>query len=306
VLDFGIADDERMGTPGYLPPEHDLSPSADVYALGVVWFEAVRGRRPEPGETLGGLQARCMVAATARPSAAEIAVALGVAPGDQAVEKVGEQAAAYEAALAYRAMAPEPVPGPTLALTGSRSPSHSHSHSRSPERHGRLLLVAGGTTAAAVAAVGLMLGGAAFRPVAAPFSASPTGPPSSAKHLAAPRQPVTDSSPPRLAQRSARSASPQPTARPRLLRTSPLGVVKALSRMRRTLDEGLAAREVRMDVAVDLDNAIDGLQAQLTAGDPVDVDRRVGQLREKIAERVRDGGLTKPRAELLNQTLSGV
>ncbi|MGH3075436.1 MAG: serine/threonine-protein kinase, partial [Gaiellales bacterium] len=181
VLDFGIADDERMGTPGYLPPEHDLSPSADVYALGVVWFEAVRGRRPESGESLGGLQARCTAAATARPSAAEIAVALGVAPGDQAVEKVGEQAAAYEAAVAYRAMAPEPVPGPTRVLTGSRSPSHSRS--RSPEPRGRLLLVAGGTTAAAVAAVGLLLGGATFRPVAAPFSASPTSPPSSAKHL---------------------------------------------------------------------------------------------------------------------------
>src|SRR3954465_6502939 len=87
VLDFGIADDERMGTPAYLPPEHDLSPSADVYALGVVWFEAVKGRRPEPGETLGGLQARCVAAAaTDRPSAAQIAVALGVAPGDQAVD----------------------------------------------------------------------------------------------------------------------------------------------------------------------------------------------------------------------------
>jgi serine/threonine-protein kinase len=305
VLDFGIADDERMGTPGYLPPEHDLSPSADVYALGVVWFEAVRGRRPEPGETLGGLQARCVAAAaTARPSAAEIAVALGVAPGDQAVEKVGEQAAAYEATVAYRAMAPEPAPGPTRVLTGSARP-----RSRSPEPHGRLLLVAGGTTATAVAAVSLLLGGAAFSPVAAPLSASTTGPPSPAEHLASPRQPVTDSSPPRLSQRrSSRSTSPQPsgTARPQLLKAGPLGVVKALSRMRHTVDEGLVAREVRMDVAVDLDNTIGGLQAKLSAGDPVDVDRQVGRLREKIAERVREGSLTKPRADLLNQTLSGM
>ncbi|MGH3380197.1 MAG: hypothetical protein ACRDP6_36240, partial [Actinoallomurus sp.] len=108
------------------------------------------------------------------------------------------------------------------------------------------------------------------------------------------------------AQRSARATSPQPTGITRPRTAGPLGVVKALSRMRHTLDEGLAAREVRMDVAVDLDNVIGGLQAQLKAGDPVDVDRRVGQLREKIAERVRDGGLTKPRADLLNQTLSGV
>ncbi|MFB9836121.1 serine/threonine-protein kinase, partial [Actinoallomurus acaciae] len=84
VLDFGIADDEHMGTPAYLPPEHDLSPSADVYALGVVWFEAVRGRRPEAGETLGGLQELCVAAAAPeRPSAAEIATALGVGTGGE-------------------------------------------------------------------------------------------------------------------------------------------------------------------------------------------------------------------------------
>lgn len=299
VLDFGIADDERMGTPGYLPPEHDLSPSADVYALGIVWFEAAMGRRPEAGETLGGLQARCVAAsATDRPSATDIAVALGVAPGDQAVDMVGEQAAAYEAAAAYRAMAPEPVRR-TRTLASSREP------------HGRLLLVAGGTTAAAVAALGLLLGGAAFRPVAAPLGASSTGSASPASHLASPQQPVTDSSPPKPhapQRRSARSASPRPTgtARPHLLSATPPDVIKALARLRHTVDEGLVANEVRVDVAVDLDNVIGDLQTQLTAGEPVNVDQRVNELRTKIAQRVREGGLKKSRADLLDQTLSDV
>lgn len=78
VLDFGVADDAWMGTPEYLPPESDLSPSGDVYALGVVWFEAVAGRRPGPGETLGGLQASCVAPSSIdRPTAAEIASELG-------------------------------------------------------------------------------------------------------------------------------------------------------------------------------------------------------------------------------------
>jgi serine/threonine-protein kinase len=302
VLDFGIADDERMGTPGYLPPEDDLSPSADVYALGVVWFEAVRGRRPEPGETLGGLQACCVAAfAPDRPSAAEIAVALGVAPGDKASDKAGEQAGdrVGEQAAAYRAMAQRPT---------RRARTLNSSSSREP--HGRLLVVAGGTTAAAVAALGLLLGGAAFRPAAAPVDAPTTGPATAASRVASPQQPVTASSPtsPRQAHpRPTHPATTQPTdfGRPYLRSATP-GAIHALALMRHTVDEGLEASEVRVDVAVDLDNLIGGLQAQLTSGDPVNVDQRISELRTKIAQQVREGGLTQARADLLDQTLSEV
>lgn len=304
VLDFGIADDERMGTPGYLPPEHDLSPSADVYALGVVWFEAVTGRRPEPGETLGGLQARCVAAADDRPSAEEIAVALGIAPGDQAVDRVSEQAAAYEAAAAYRAMAPPEPVGRTRTLTGERP----RSRSRSPEPHGRLMLVAGGTTAAAVAAAGLLLGGVAFRPLAAPVDAPSTDSGPASTRLASPQQPVTDSSPPSgsKGRPATHPAAASPSGGERPLTSDPAGAIQALTRMRHTVDEGLAARQVRMDVAVDLDTVIGGLREQLTSGRQVDVEQQISELRTRIAERLREGGMTRTRADLLNETLSGV
>jgi eukaryotic-like serine/threonine-protein kinase len=299
VLDFGIADDERMGTPAYLPPENDLSPSADVYALGVVWFEAVKGRRPEPGETLGGLQERCVApSAAARPTAAEIATALGVPTGAEEEAEGSEQAAAYEAAAAYRAAVP-PSPRPrTRTLTTTTT-------SQGP--HGRLLLVAGGTTAAAAVALGLLLSGAAFRPVAAPVDSSSSGAPSPATLSATPERPVTNPAPPahRNRQRSVATRT-SPTAVPRQPNATPPGAIDALTRMRRTVDEGLAASEIRADVAVDLDNLISNLLNEIAAGAHVNVDQRVSELRTKIAQRVREGGLTSTRANLLTSTLSAL
>jgi serine/threonine protein kinase len=312
VLDFGIADDERMGTPGYLPPENDLSPSADVYALGVVWFEAVRGRRPEPGETLGGLQARCVAPSAAdRPSAAEVAVALGVTLGEQATEVFGgEQAAAYEATVAYRALSasprtPAPEGSPPDGARGTRRPATPR------DTHGRLLVAAGGTTAAAVAALGLLLGGAAFRPVAAPVDEPQTGKTSHVSPAAPSSRPVAGDSPSSrdaaAHHRTAREGTPSPAAagQLRLLNSSPAAAINALTRLRHSVDEGLAASEVRVDVAVDLDNLIGGLQDQLTTGRQVDVDKKLSELRTRIAQRVSEGGIARHRADLLDQTLSG-
>ena len=300
MLDFGIADDERMGTPAYLPPEHDLSPSADVYALGIVWFEAVRAPAPgaggDPRRAAGTLRRDLR---GGRPTAAEIATALGVAPGDAEEVAGGEQAAAYEAAEAYRAI--------TL-----RQPPRTRTRTLacSPSAHGRLLLVAGGTTAAAVAALGLLLSGAAFRPVAAPVDsvllallvARLAG-----RLAGAPGHrllgPVTAPGPAALGTRP--SPRPAGTA-PRVLAATPPTALEALSRMRRSVDQGLAASEVRVDVAVDLDNVIGNLQAQLANGTQVDVNQRVSELRTKIAQRVREGGLAQNRADDLTQALSAV
>jgi serine/threonine protein kinase len=349
VLDFGIADDARMGTPGYLPPENDLTPSADVYALGVVWFEAVRGRRPDPGETLGGLQEHCVAAlASERPSAAEIADALGVTPG----EKISERAAAREAvayAAAVLADADEPAPPRESGAPETNAPRHAGTYdagaygpaasreagayeaaargaaSRAggtgprrpgtrvltgrPAAHGRLMVIAGGATAAAVAALGLLLSGAAFRPVAAPLDTPQAGTPAPAALSATPASPVGNnaSSPvPSPRPSTHPSATHSRTEAPRVLGAAPQGVLDALTRMRRTVDEGMALRQVRPDVAVDLDNLITGLQGELAAGVHVDVDRRVAELRTKIAQRLREGGLTKSRADALTTTLAAL
>ena len=66
VLDFGIAKardvstvqtnvDEQLGTPAYMSPEHlrgeTCDGRSDLYSLGIVFFEALAGRRPFTGPT---------------------------------------------------------------------------------------------------------------------------------------------------------------------------------------------------------------------------------------------------------------
>ncbi len=291
VVDFGIADDEQMGTPGYLPPEDDLSPSADVYALGVVWFEAVEGRRPEPGETLGGLQARCVdTSAIARPSAADVAAALGVTTEDPADEAMLD----FFAPIREE----EQTPG-TRVFAERRSTAH------------RGLLVACGVAGSAAIAVSLFLGGAAFSPVSSPLAPSPLGhsspealSPSTATppHGLTPRGSVRSHA---AGSRTVPSPAPSRRTRPGLLGgLTSLRVIDKLTGVRRTVDEGMAANEVRPDVAVDLDNLITGLQLELAKGTRVDLPERVDQLKSKIATRVREGGLTQSRADELTKTLS--
>ena len=100
--------------------------------------------------------------------------------------------------------------------------------------------------------------------------------------------------------------SPEASVSPRPLDATPAAAISALSRLRQSVDEGLAASEVRVDVAVDLDNVIGGLQAKLSQGHLLDVDRELAELRSKIAQRVAEGGIAKKRADLLDRTLSGV
>jgi eukaryotic-like serine/threonine-protein kinase len=69
IMDFGIAlsftgdkargDGRCVGTPAYMSPEQlegkDIDRRADIYALGILIFEMVTGRRPFAGETLATL-----------------------------------------------------------------------------------------------------------------------------------------------------------------------------------------------------------------------------------------------------------
>ena len=67
LADFGIAGDVTgtealpgRGTLGYMAPEQedpqrhgDAGPATDIYAVGIVLFEMLAGRRPAPGEDIG-------------------------------------------------------------------------------------------------------------------------------------------------------------------------------------------------------------------------------------------------------------
>ncbi|MCV7014743.1 serine/threonine-protein kinase [Mycolicibacterium madagascariense] len=158
VADFGIAKTvgtdhtvagQVLGTVAYLSPDRLLgtpaTPSDDVYAVGVVGYEALTGRRPFPQDTLGSLSRAIM---TERPPALRGDV-------DPATAAVIERAMAPRAdwrfadAEEMRAALTEPSPAPprspTLVMT-----------SVPPRRNRRFALLGAGLLAVIVAAAALI------------------------------------------------------------------------------------------------------------------------------------------------------
>jgi serine/threonine-protein kinase len=153
-----------------------------------------------------------------------------------------------------------------------------------PARIRRRWLAAGGAVAVGVVVMAFVaFGGSTERrpAVAAPPATAPA-PASSAA------SPPVQTSP----------AAPNRSAGP--------GAIGALTGMRRTVDEGAAAGEVRSDVAVDFDNLISNLLDQLAGGESVDLRQRVAELRRKVGQRLREGGLSAGRAQQLEADLSAV
>jgi serine/threonine-protein kinase len=87
---------------------------------------------------------------------------------------------------------------------------------------------------------------------------------------------------------------------------TPAKAIAILARMRPLVDEGFTSGEIRSDVAVDLNNVVNNLQNELVGGQHVDLQRRLADLHNKIATRLREGGLTQSRAEKLNGVLAGI
>jgi serine/threonine-protein kinase len=115
LLDWGVAQDGEQrpgvaGTPGYAAPEQAQAPTTrcDVYALGVLLYEAVVGHRfvershgPVP-ESLERLWHRCLAEPETRPPAEEVAVELESWLDDVARRQRAEAHVAQADALAPR------------------------------------------------------------------------------------------------------------------------------------------------------------------------------------------------------------
>jgi serine/threonine-protein kinase len=71
--------------------------------------------------------------------------------------------------------------------------------------------------------------------------------------------------------------SPSPEARPAK------AAVSTLARMRRSIDLGIAARQIAPREGTELATLVTTLLNQVDAGEPVDLDRRVDELRDRIA-----------------------
>ncbi|HYQ14819.1 MAG TPA: serine/threonine-protein kinase, partial [Polyangiaceae bacterium] len=150
LLDFGIAKVEAgganfsatqtgmlLGTAYYMSPEQtlgqrDVDQRADLWALGVVSYFALTGRRPFGGNTLGALAIEVTSAAIVPPSAHDPRLGPGVdgwmakalaRPREQRFQSAKAMAEAFEQALAqlslhatvYDRASSGPLASPTLA-----------------------------------------------------------------------------------------------------------------------------------------------------------------------------------------------
>jgi eukaryotic-like serine/threonine-protein kinase len=138
ITDFGIAravdaapltrTGMVMGTAHYLSPEQaraeTITPSSDIYSLGVVAYECLTGRRPFTGDTAFAIAAAHATRMPPplpldlpEPVRALVAQAMAKSPRDRPASAGAFGRAALRLAATYRDVAPSSAVGPTDALT---------------------------------------------------------------------------------------------------------------------------------------------------------------------------------------------
>ncbi|HET9556519.1 MAG TPA: serine/threonine-protein kinase [Actinomycetota bacterium] len=180
VLDFGIASaageaalttGEMLGTPAYLAPErvlgHPATPAADVYALGVVLYELLAGRRPfDEGSDIELAMAHVHAHPAPLALAAPSAPPFLVAACEQAMARDPSARPPSASTFAQLVRAKRPGPGlpatrplPLPAAVASKVPTPPVAGRRRSRSRRRGLLVALLVAGAVLAALPVLAGG---------------------------------------------------------------------------------------------------------------------------------------------------
>ncbi|GGO09300.1 serine/threonine-protein kinase [Micromonospora parathelypteridis] len=310
VLDFGIAtrigapdedeDGETFGTPAYVAPERldgaPAQPSTDVYSLGVLLHEALTGRVPYPADTWEELSAALALGPT--PTLADLPelpppvarICLRSLARDPADRPTARQVATVLLDQLLPADAPpEPVRAPTPPLPPQPVTVPTIAGSGWSRRRLALLAVP------VILAVGVALAGVALlpdqqparqaQPTVGPVATPPTDPP-----VSAPPEPT--SAPP-----TSPSTGP-PTSDPGTL-------IEAANRVDKLISAGLSAGEIRSDVGLDLRNELRNLTSAVGSGRG-ELAPPVARLRQKVAVRLGEGGISPAYAEQLDAAIANL
>lgn len=218
ITDFGIAraatgvgltgTGEVLGTPQYLSPEQargeQTTSASDVYALGVVAFECLAGRRPFQGETpvttaLAHIREPVpdLPAGVPADLAAVVRRALAKDPAERYADGAAFAAALRNPAAAYleatqvtQVVAPPPAPAPTPApVTTSVPPAYDE-----PERRTWLWAVLGVLAVVAVVVVAVVLLNRGDADEQQPDDTPTSRPPASSTPPDSPSEPTTSAS----------------------------------------------------------------------------------------------------------------
>ncbi|MEU8106130.1 serine/threonine-protein kinase [Nonomuraea muscovyensis] len=276
LLDFGIAavtgdpDDER-GTPPYVSPERlagaPVHPAADVYALGVLFFQMLTGVLPYPETTWEQVEAARRTAPGPRPAGVphELAVLCRrcLDPVPAARPGAGEVAGELTRALARARLGRGLRRGAAaVALAAFGGMALWLGPPEMPPREGgdRSPAVAGGRT-----------------PVEA-ATPSPSG--AGKPGVADGRTPAEARPAPRRTAADLPAAAPLASASPRYALGS-RSLPQAVDRFRGELAAGAATGRIRSDVALDLRQSL----AHATSS------REVAEVRRKLGVRLREGAV---------------
>jgi hypothetical protein len=98
--------------------------------------------------------------------------------------------------------------------------------------------------------------------------------------------------PPAGAPPATTAAAPPPTTA--VAQATPGRAVDPLERVQRTIDDGVAAGQIRPDVGTDLDNLVGELRDALGSGHHGDLEHRIDELQRKLEKRGEESGAITP------------